>query len=65
MDPDTVRLLREIFQEENAGFDDCSHPAERVKFNHGNPWVICDECGVKLRDATDKDLDKAMKRGSE
>lgn len=29
---------------------------EFVKFNGGSPWVICDWCGVKLRDAIEEDL---------
>lgn len=65
MDPETRRLLRDIFAADVTDPDDCPHPAERVKFNGGNPWVICDECGVKLRDATDDDLNRAMKRGRE
>jgi hypothetical protein len=65
VDPNTARLLREIFEEESSELKDCTHTIERVKFNGGNPWVICDECGVKIRDATDEDLNRAMKRGSE
>lgn len=65
MDPETRRLLRDIFAADVTDSDDCPHPVECVKFNGGNPWVICDECGVKLRDATDDDLNRAVKRGSE
>lgn len=65
MDPDARRLLWEIFADEDARYENCTHPKESVKFNGGNPWVVCYDCGAKLRDATDEDLDKAMKRGSE
>jgi hypothetical protein len=61
-DPVRLREALKEFREEMLALRDCNHPGESVKFNGGNPWVICSECGLKLRDATDDDLSRARSK---
>lgn len=59
-DPVRLREALEEFQKEylenRATCAIQGHRVEIVKFNGGDPWVVCDACGEKIRDATEGDL---------
>jgi hypothetical protein len=51
-DVETLRaLLDEMRAEWDAEYANCQHTGETLKFNGGNPWYICSDCGIKIRDA--------------
>jgi hypothetical protein len=60
-DPVRLREALEEFRAERVEVRECGanrHAGRTasVKFNGGDPWVICSYCGTKLRNATDEDL---------
>jgi hypothetical protein len=60
-DPVRLREVLEEFRQDRKLVLNCVEKrhegqGESVKFNHGDPWVICAFCGTKLRDAMDEDL---------